>query len=462
MCNINNFYTMSDYEFDDDFIDDEDDNPFVLKSSEDENDDSDDWGTEIDEKPKQESDHDDFGDSDDNKDEKEEKSEHEEPPLPEEKIEEHEEEQEQPPRISSPISSSRDEVEPPRAASPISSNASSAFDDDDEDVKEVMETQELFQRSQKFSTLHQSLSLRLTETNQLFSLLMCVMSDTEMLINRNRSALDFSIPTECQFSGMPLTCDNGRIIHNKFTEGYNLTGCSDEDATNVVKYIDFSRKLIERGLPMITDSARAILQDPLVKMHRKLNSQEQRINDLKRANQELSLQTRHTANRLVQLEKEGQKEFKGETSNSDVIIQQQRLQKALIRISQLKEGNEQTQSQNAKLAQEVPAGQPTQRSTSKQLSSKYLSLMKALDEIKANVEQSEEERETAMAQRRVSISRMNKGIEKLEAEIAVLKTRMTSVDNKLRVMSQGKSSHSGSRLQKAPGSKIPVPSKKPK
>ena len=454
---------MSDYEFEDDFIDDEDDNPFVLKDSDDGDDDSDDWGTEIDEKPKQETEHENLSDKDDENDEK---SEPEEPPLPEEKIEDKEEEQEQPPRISSPITSSRKEVEPieqpPRASSPISSTSASAFDDDDEDVKEVMETQELFQRSQKFSTLHQSLSLRLTETNQLFSLLMCVMSDTEMLINRNRSALDFSIPTECQFSGMPLTCDNGRILHNKFTEGYNLTGCSDEDAKGVVKYIDFSRKLIERGLPMITDSARAILQDPLVKAHRKLNSQEQRINDLKRANKELSLQTRHTANRLVQLEKEGQKEFKGETSNSDVIIQQQRLQKALIRISQLKEGNEQTQSQNAKLAQEVTAAQPTQRSTSKQLSSKYLSLMKALDELKANVEQSEEERETAMAQRRVSISRMNKGIEKLDGEIAVLRTRMTSVDNKLRVLSQGKTSHPGSRLQKAPGSKIPVPSKKPK
>ena len=57
---------------------------------------------------------------------------------------------------------------------------------------------------------------------------------------------------------------------------------------------------------------------------------------------------------------------------------------------------------------------------------------------------------------------MNKAIEKMDAEIAVLKTRMTSVDNKLRVMTQGKTHSGGSRLQKAPGSKIPVPSKKPK
>ena len=451
---------MSDCDFDDDFIDEEDDNPFVLSSSDEDNDDSDDFGTEIDEKPKQASDHSDF--SDDEK-EPETKKEEEPEPLKEEPIQEQEEEI-APRKISSPIISSREEPdsqkEPPMAMSPTSST--SAFDDDDEDVKDVMQTEELFQRSQKLSTLNQSLSLRLTETNQLFSLLMCVMSDTEMLINRNRSSLDYSIPTECQFSGMPLTCDNGRIIHEKYVDGYNLTGCSEEDSKGVVKYVEFSRKLIEKGLPMIADSARSTLQDPLVKMHRKLNSQKQKINDLKRANKELSLQTRHTANRLVQLEKEGQKEFKSDTSNSDVIIQQQRLQKALIRVSQLKESNEQTQSQNAKLAQEVTSGVPSQRSTSKQLSAKYMSLMKQVDELRANVEQSEEERETSMAQRRVSISRMNKAIEKMDAEIAVLKTRMTSVDNKLRVMTQGKTHSGGSRLQKAPGSKIPVPSKKPK
>lgn len=470
---------MADYEddFDDDFIDDEDEgNPFVLGDDEEQananeddfgDDNEDDFGTETPESTKtpQNEEHDfSSGGEEQQQQEDENNEENTQENIPPQKLEE-EPVTPDPETESSQIqqeNSAMDE-EPPKISSPRASKSDLS---DDDVINEVMETQEIFNRSQKLSTLNQSLSLRLTETNQLFSLLMCVLTDTELLMHRNRTSMDFSIYDEVELSGKSYQYDGGLIKHPKYVDGYNLSGCSDEDKTGVLEYLDYVKDMIDRGLPQVVNASMNILQDPLVKSHRKLASMEQRINDLKRSNAELELQTRHTANQLVRLEKQGEAEFKPTTGKSDVIIQQQRLQKALIRVSQLKEDNEKTQSENSKLLSEINS--LTSRSTSRNSSApNNAQLVKDYESVKANIEQSEEERETSMAQRRVSITRMNKNIEKLENEIAVLNQRLGAVDNKIRIMTQGKlakssASASSSKLQKAPGSKIPVPSKKPK
>ncbi|EAX85058.1 hypothetical protein TVAG_551770 [Trichomonas vaginalis G3] len=471
---------MAEYDFDDDFIDDEDEgNPFVLGDEdeqphqanfEDEN--EDDFGTETPEPTKTPAndEHDFSSDGDEQKeDEKAEESQKavDETPLPEEKVEEEEAVPESPHKEEPELESqpeNQEIQENNEDSSKLSSSLSSKKDlSDDDVVKEVMETEEIFNRSQKISTLNQSLSLRLTETNQLFSLLMCVLTDTQLLMHRNRTSMDFSIYDEVELSGKPYKYDGGLIKHPKYVDGYNLSGCSDVDKTGVLEYLDYVKGMIDRGLPQVVEASVNIMQDPLVKAHRKLASMEQRINDLKRSNAELQLQTRHTANQLVKLEKQGESEFKATTGKSDVIIQQQRLQKALLRVSMLKDDNEKAQSENSKLLSELNS--LTSRSSSRSETNTNSQLVKDFEAINASIEQSEEERETAMAQRRVSITRMNKTIEKLEGEISVLQQRLSSVDNKIRIMTQGKASRNsaaGSKLQKAAGSKIPVPSKKPK
>lgn len=417
---------MSDYDFDDDFIDDndEDENPFELKSDGDDDSDDfeDDFSRPVTPAPAKDDDSDFESESGSEKE-------------PEQDEEEKEETR-----------------EPEYRPEPVIPK------EEDNDIREVMETKELFSRSIKVGTLTQSLKLRITETNQLYSLLIAVFNDAELLMSRNRASLGFSMYEEAEYAkDRNIEYDNGMLNHKKFYDCFDSSSMSEKDQTEIEDYMNFRMKLIEKGLPKIVDAAKKELSDPLVKMHQKLQSQKQRISDLKKANRELEVQTRHTSNRLVQLEREnGNKDPRQrKQANSDVLIQQQRLQKALIRVSQLKESNELTFGQNQQLTAELAKNQTT-RSSSK-MSAGTSKLAKELQDLQASVEQSEDERETAMAQRRVSIARMNRAIEKLELEITTLKQRNDVVDNNLRLMKQGKTRGSPSR---AKGSKIPVPKKK--
>ena len=98
----------------------------------------------------------------------------------------------------------------------------------------------------------------------------------------------------------------------------------------------------------------------------------------------------------------------------------------------------------------------TSKLPKKTINESLVTLQKAVQEKTANYEQSEEERETIMAKRRVSLSRMKESIDKMNMEINAMNNTLADVENKLRIMNKS-SSQSHTRIKPAPGSKIPVP-----
>jgi len=325
--------------------------------------------------------------------------------------------------------------------------------------KHDIETEALFSRSEKIDILSQSLHLRRSDSNQLFSVLNCIFSDAMMLISRHRSALPFSLADEASQSVDPeLVYSNGIISHNSFTENMNFAVLDTKSKESFTNYLDFMLNLCKKSLPKVVDEALSLLQDPLVRSHQKLRSMKQRINDLKRTNSELAVQTRHIANRLVKLSTNPVSSKNEGNNNSDVVVHQQRLQKAILRVSSLKESNELVNAENIKLQSElieVSSRAPKQQ----MLPTSILELQRRAEELSSNVEQSEDERETSMAQRRVSISRMNSTIEIYGKNITELEKQIEELDNKIRIMTQGKAPKY-KPVSRPPGSKIPVSSKK--
>ncbi|OHT09785.1 hypothetical protein TRFO_21219 [Tritrichomonas foetus] len=345
--------------------------------------------------------------------------------------------------------------------------------------KEVaQDMNDVFSRSEKLDTLNMSLKIANSVTNQLYSLLYCVSQDCELLITRNRSNSPVNLQSEVIKANNPeLKFENGMIKHKRFVDGFNCHSIKTEkDQENLYDFFELSRNSIGKALPGIVNNACQILKDPLVRAHNTHRAIKQKISDLKKSNNELSVQTRHTANRLVKLSKtEGATTLEPTANKSDVIIQQQRLQKALTRVYTLRESNESTMASNSELQQKIAAAESGRSSKDeKKVPEKILKLQRKVAELTASTEQSEEDRETVQAQRRVSLTRMNNACEKIQQEIHRYEALLNDVANKLRIMTQGKAATPSSsslsekkaggnaRAVKPGGSKIPVLQQRPK
>lgn len=373
-------------------------------------------------------------------------------------------------------------------SSRISDDDENKNEEEDEDSKlalpkEVAEDMnDVFSRSEKLDTLSMSLKFANTVTNRLYSLLYCVNQDTELLITRNRTISPVNLQSEAIKANNPnIKFDSGIIKHKKFVESFNCNNLkSEKEQQDLYDYLELCRKVIGKALPPIVNSSCQILKDPLVRSHNTYKALKQKISDLKKANNELSAQTRHTANRLVKLSKsEGESaSLEPTTSNSDIIILQQRLQKTLTRVYNLRESNDATQASNTELQNKLTAeASKAPSKDSGKITENVINLQKKVAELSASIDQFEDDRETVMAQRRVSLSRMNTAIEKINSEIKRGESFLVELENKVRIMTQGqhaaKSNASGSssslsekkpnrQLKQAAGSKIPVLQQRPR
>ena len=329
----------------------------------------------------------------------------------------------------------KDEDDPP-ASEPAHLGAKEE-EEDPEPLQPVM-VPDVFEQEEKLNTLRQSLSHSArksnSKVNQLYSLLFCVCQDCELLLGRNRPVIPFSMAAEAQ--AKDLKCDNGVMKHKKFVDGYCV---GDGEDAEINDFFRFRMGIINRAMKPVVENAVTTLKDPLVRSHNRLRAINQKIDDLKKTNHELSVQTRQTANRLVRIEKQGKDiDLQGNTDKSDVLIHQQRLQKVLARVYNLKDANETTVTENSELQTriaEITSKNPKKETT---VAPRIAELQKRIAIVTASNEQSQEERETALAQRRVSIGRMNDSIRKLEREISIMTSLTEEVDNKIRVMTQGK------------------------
>lgn len=372
------------------------------------------------------------------------------------------------------------------------SKKSQKLDDDDKEEdddpnlalpKEVAEdVNDVFSRSEKLDSLSMSLKIANTVTNRLYSLLYCINQDTELLITRNRSNSPINLQSEAIKANNPnIKFDSGIIKHKKFVDGFNCnTLKTEKDQQELYNYFELCRNSIGKALPSIVKSSCQILKDPLVRSHNTYKAIKQKISDLKKANNELSVQTRHTANRLVKLSKsEGEvTSLEPTTTKSDIIILQQRLQKILTRVYNLRESNEATQASNNELQKKISEeNSKSPNKETKKVTENVLNLQKKIAELSADIDQFEDERETVMAQRRVSLSRMNTSIEKVNGEIKRAESLLFELENKVRLMTQGqhasRNQSSGAnsslsekkpnrQLKQAAGSKIPVLQQRPR
>lgn len=358
--------------------------------------------------------------------------------------------------------------------------AESADPDADEEsqVLPKEDMNDIFNRTEKLDTLSMSLKIANSVTNRLYSLLYSINHDCQVLITRNRTNSPISLQTEAMKQNNPsIKFESGSICHKKFPDNFNCQLLqSEKDKTALFDYLTLCHDVISQALPPIVDSACQTLKDPLVRQHNINQTLKQKINDLKKVNKELSVQTRHTANRLVKLEKSEQPSLEPTTTKSDVIIQQQRLQKVLTRVYNLRESNEATAASNAELQDRLQQESGRLPKQATKVSDKLQNLQKRINEMTASIEQSEEDRETALAKRRVSVNRMNTSIDKIKSEISQFENLLTELDAKVRIMTQGnqdaKSTTSSSsqsdkkptrQVKPAPGSKIPFRSQqKPK
>jgi hypothetical protein len=336
-------------------------------------------------------------------------------------------------------------------------------DDQEEDLDESLAT-DIFTAVEKVSaldlSLKKSIELSNTETNQLYALLFCVNDDCEKLLVRHRLSIPFSIQAEAS-AIKEVKYDHGVLRHRKFGDGFNTNGISDRDAQALIAFIGFRCSVAQRALIPVVSKACELLKDPLIRAHNTLRALKQKISDLKKSNIELTLQTRQTANRLVRISKSGKDvDTEGLTDKSDVIIHQQRLQKMLTRVCNLKEAIESASAGNSDLQSKL--GRETARIPDAPLAlpPHVIELQKHVSAMKANLEQSEDDRETAMAQRRVSIARMNSAIQKLEEEKRTIAEHIGFTENKIRIMTQGQKEGPLPEKKKSaprvPGSKIPV------
>jgi hypothetical protein len=333
----------------------------------------------------------------------------------------------------------------------------------DDDPILPAEVSDVFAAAGKLSTLNLSLSrsreIANTSTNQLYSLTVCVFQDCDLLLAKHRSAIPFSIHDDV-IRHPPTRYDRGVVSHPRFPDGVNLSRVDDGDARALVAFLALRWDICKRALPPVVQYSCNLLKDPLVRSHNALRTFKQRISDLRKANTELALQTRQTANRLVRLSK-GAKDADIEPSadKSDVIIHQQKLQKALTRIYNLREANEAAAGGNAELQARV-ADHGGREPSVRKAEANVEGLQKRIAESTASNEQSEEERETELAQRRVSLSRMNAAIVKAGEERERLKSRIADVENRLRIMTQGQKAGETPKpppaVRKISGSRIPV------
>ena len=339
------------------------------------------------------------------------------------------------------------------------SNLSIESDNDSENIlamKTEEEMQDILSQSERYSQLSSSLKFAKTSTNQLYSLLYCIDQDVEHLITRNRTNCSVNIHTEVSLLDFPnIKYENGSIQHKKFKDGYDCRKIkSEEDHQELISYFECKRTIIDKALPSIVQNALKLLKDPLVKQHHTYKAMKQKINNLKRSNHELSAQTRQTANKLVKLSKmEGKKTLEPTVDKSDVIIQQQRLQKALTRVHDLKKSNESAMLSNTKLHERLNAKEEKCELNKKEqkVSNDIVKLKQKISELTNTVEQLEGERETTLSQRRVSLAKMNDSIDKSAHHIARLEALIIEVDTKLKLMTQGKAPSSLAE-KKAPSS----------
>ena len=318
--------------------------------------------------------------------------------------------------------------------------------------KEI-ETEAMFTNSIKLGSLNKSLNLNLSERNQLSSLLFCIFNDCELLISKNRALLSFSSYDLLENN---YKVDGGIYKHSKFFDGYDYSKLNNNEIKDFIDFNLFRFKNINKSLPIIINTISQQLKDPLIRNHQTLNNLKKKINDLHKVNYELSSQTKNIANRLVKLSKIPEDKDIDNSSNFDVVIHQQRLQKSLLRVTSLKESNERTLLENQKILNDlnnISLKLPKQNLISNDL----LDLKKKIDELNANIEQSEDEREISMAQRRVSLSRMKNSIDKIINDFNKDEKLLEDIDNKIRIMTQGKSNIT---KNKSKLSKIPIFNKK--
>jgi chromosome segregation ATPase len=258
----------------------------------------------------------------------------------------------------------------------------------------------------------------------------------------------------------PLKYDRGVITHKSFPDGVNLARADSRDAQELAAFLSVRCDIAHRALPPVVQSARTLLKDPLVRAHNTLRTIRQKINDLRKSNAGLTLQTRQVANRLVRISKTGKDVDTDRSSDkSDVIVHQQKLQKALGRVYNLREANDAASVENAELQARVGITNEPILTTERRCSPRLEEVQRRVAELTARLEQSEEERETAMAQRRVSLSRMSAAIQKAREEIERLRVRIGDVDNRLRIMTQGQKGGDGlkaAQTRKQTGSRMVV------
>jgi hypothetical protein len=333
----------------------------------------------------------------------------------------------------------------------------------DDDAPQVIEAavSDVFAAADKLSTLTLSLTksreFANSETNQLYSLFFCVFQDCELLLAKNRSAIPFSIHTEI-FRLPNVKYENGVITHKQFPDGVNL---SRIDCTALPAFLGMRWDIASRALPPAVQAACNRLKEPLVRAHNTLRTIKQKMSDLRKSNAGLTLQTRQVANRLVRISKTGKDvDGDGAADKSDVIIHQQKLQKALTRVYNLREANEAAVAANTELQARVGVEGARPVAVGTKPNARTEELQRSIAELSAGLEQSEEERETAMAQRRVSLTRMNTAIQKAAEELERLRSRIGDVDNRLRIMTQGQKVSEGPKqgglAKKGSGSRIAI------
>jgi hypothetical protein len=326
------------------------------------------------------------------------------------------------------------------------------------------EVSDVFAAAGKLSTLNLSLSrsreVANTATNQLYSLAFCVFQDCDLLLAKHRAAVPFSVH-EHVARHPPARCEGGVVAHPAFPDGVNLARVDGRGAAALAAFLALRCDVCQRGLAPVVQCACGLLRDPLVRSHNALRALKQRISDLRKSNTELSVQTRQTANRLVRISKAAREaEVEPSADRSDVIVHQQKLQKALTRVCNLREANDAAAAANAEWQARAAeqGGRPV--GAGRKVAPQVEAIQKRIAEVTASNEQSEEERETELAQRRVSLSRMNAAIQKAGEEREKLRFRIADVENRLRIMTQGQKAGEPPKgapaARKVVGSRIPV------
>jgi hypothetical protein len=286
-----------------------------------------------------------------------------------------------------------------------------------------------------------------------------VFQDCELLLAKNRSAIPFLIHTEV-LRHPHLKYDHGVITHKSFPDGVNLSRADPQTSHELADFLSVRLDIARRAMPPVVRCACTLLKDPLVRAHNTLRAIRQKISDLRKSNVGLALHTRQVANRLVRVSKTGKDvDTDAAVDKSDVIIHQQKLQKALTRVYNIREVNDASLVANAELQDRVGAQCAPAKPAGGRASPRTEELRRTVAELTASFEQSEEERETAMAQRRVSLSRMNAAIQKAVEERERLRFKIGDVENRLRIMTQGLKVGDGGKTgqgRKQTGSKIPV------